>query len=400
MRTAVVFGAGSVGRGFLGQVLCGAGWTVTFLDVDAELVRALRTDGCYPHLTLGEGAPVRSVVGPVTALDARDTAGVVEVLVAAELAATSVGARALPAVADSLAAALRVRIEEGRPPLNVLLAENLHHCAQVMRGLLADRLPDLPAHVLDANLGLLETSIGRMIPAPEPSPGEPTLVAAEPYRLLPYDAAAAIGGPLEVPDLFADLSTPFSFYGDRKLYVHNLGHCVTACLGALAGLPLVWQAIERPEIRYLVRAAMIESVVALTDLYQVPPGPLLDHVDDLLHRFGNQALADTTARVSRDLPRKLAPDDRLLGAYRLARGRGLAARHLSLAIAAAAVLLESRDGWSADEVTTLLQTGAGDLLDGAAGALLDSQRAALMGDPDLRAQISLIDHTFEPSRIV
>lgn len=400
MRTAVVFGAGSVGRGFLGQLLCEGGWQVTFLDVDPALVDRLNTDAQYPHLTVGEGAPVRTMIGPVSAVDARNQEQAVDVLVSADLAATSVGARALLAVADTLARAIRGRLRAGRPPLDVLLAENVHDCAAVLRGLLAERLPDLSADVLDAQVGLVETSIGRMIPLPEPHPDDPTLVAAEPYRLLPYDAAAAHGAPLEVPGLVADLRVPFAYYGDRKLYVHNLGHCVTACLGSLLGLDLVWEAVERVELRYLVRAAMLESAAALSVHHQVSPAPLFDHVDDLLHRFGNRALGDTTARVSRDLDRKLAPDDRLLGAYRLARGHGFAARYLSLGIAAAAVLLERRDGWSAAAVTDRLRDGLGDLLTGEAAALLDAQRTALAAGADLAEQLRLIERTFEPSRVV
>jgi mannitol-1-phosphate 5-dehydrogenase len=399
MRKAVVFGAGSVGRGFLGQLLCDGGWSVTFLDVDPVVVAALATDHCYPHLTLSEDASVRTVVGPVTAVDVRDTPTAVRALCEADLVATCVGAGALPAVADILAEAVVRRIDARRPPFNVLLAENVHGCATVVRDLLTERLPDHAA-ALDTQLGLLETSIGRMIPAADATQSEPTLVRAEPYRILPYDAAAAVGEPLEIPGLVADLSVPFSFYGDRKLYVHNLGHCFAACLGVLLGDTKVWQSVERAEVRYLVRAAMLESAIGLASSYGVSLPPLAEHVDDLLHRFGNRALDDTTARVSRDLERKLAPDDRLFGAFRLARGQGLAARHLSLAIAAAALVLERRDGQSADGVAQVLERGAGGFLDGEARALLAEQRMAFADRADLSEQLRLIDHAFEPARVV
>jgi len=402
MRQAVIFGAGSVGRGFLGQLLCDAGWGVTFLDVDPVVVSALAAQGGYPHETLGAGICRRRMVGPVAALDARDTPRAVAALVAADLAATSVGGRALPAVADTLAAVLRQRIATARPPLNLLLAENVHDCAAVMRGLLAQRLPDLPADVLAANLGLLETSIGRMIPTPDPAvrDSEPTLVRVEPYQLLPYDAAAVLGEPLDVPGLVADPSVPFSYYGDRKLYLHNLGHCFTACLGRMLGLELVWEAIGRIDLRYLVRAAMAEAAVALAGRYGVSPGPLFDHMDDLLHRFGNRALADTTERVGRDLERKLAAGDRLLGAYLLAAGQGLPTRHLSLAIAAAGSLLLREDGWDADRLWRHLDAGLAGVLDGERRDLLAHQLDGLAGGLDVAAQLALLDHTFEPSRVL
>lgn len=401
-RAAVIFGAGSVGRGFLGQLLCTAGWTVTFLDVDRPLVAALARDRAYPHITLGGTATTRELIGPVTALDARDAEPAVAALLAADLVATSVGARALGSVADTLAEGIRRRIRAGRPPLNVLLAENVHDCASKVRELLVQRLPEVPTDVLTANVGLIETSIGRMIPGPESGalPSEPTAVCAEPYRLLPHDAAAVVGSPLRVPGLIADPDLPFSYYSDRKLHVHNLGHCFAACLGRLAGLDLVWQAIARLEIRYLVRAAMLESVVALIGRYHAPAGALLEHVDDLLHRFANRALGDTNRRVVRDLERKLGPDDRLLGAYRMAAQQGLGAQHLSLAVAAGAALLLRQPGWDEQRLWAHLDAGLADVLDEPRQRLLATQISGLADGFDFGAQLALIEQTYEPSHVL
>ncbi|HEY3337266.1 MAG TPA: hypothetical protein VGK18_02080 [Propionicimonas sp.] len=402
MRKAVVFGAGSVGRGFLGQLLCEAGWAVTFLDVDETLVATLASTGSYPHVTVGAGGPVRTMISPVTALDVRDVASAVEALDAAELAATSVGARALPAVADTLARALTRRIEHGRPPLNLLLAENVHDCAAVMRGLLAERLPGLIPQELAASLGLIETSIGRMIPAPDPAAtaAEPGIIVAEPYRFLPYDGAAVVGGLLDVPGLVSDAAIPFAFYGDRKLYVHNLGHCFTANLGLLVGDKRVCDSIGRPGIRYVVRAAMVESALSLALKYGANPGSLLDHVDDLLHRFDNRALGDTNQRVARDPERKLAAGDRLIGALRNALELEMPSRHLSLAVASGAVRLLAVPGWDDGRLWALLDAGLSDVMDAAQRRLLESQVQALAGGFDFCAQLELIGTTFEPSRVI
>lgn len=400
MRTAVIFGAGSVGRGFLGQLLCEAGWAVTFLDVSTELVDSLATNGSYLHVTVGSAGPIRTVIAPVTALDVRDGEAALEALVAAELAATSVGARALPAVADTLAVAIARRIELGRPPLNLLLAENVHHGAALMRALLAERLPGIPAATLAANLGLVETSIGRMIPATPPDGSEPGLVVAEAYKLLPYDGTAVVGEGIDVPGMVWDTGVPFSFYGDRKLYLHNLGHCFTANLGLLAGDELVCDAIGRPGIRYVVRAAMVESALALAARYRADPGKLLDHVDDLLHRFDNRALGDTNERVARDPERKLAAGDRLMGALRNALELGLPSRHLSLAVASGAVQLLGVPGWPEDRLWTHLHASLADLMDAAQLRLLRSQVQALENGFDFDAELERIGRTLEPSRVI
>lgn len=394
MRQAVIFGAGSVGRGFIGQLLCEAGWRVTFLDVAPELVKALAADGSYPHVTLSNAGSSRTLVGPVTAIDARDVKAAVQALAEADLAATSVGARVLPAVADTLAKAVALRIELGRPPLNVLLAENLHDCAAVMRSLLAVRLPELSADVLDAEVGLLETSIGRMIPVPNPEvlARQPSIIFAEPYKLLPYDASAARGQLPDVPGLVADSSVPFSFYLDRKLYVHNMGHCFTAYLGMLVGATTIWEAIADPGIRYLARAAMVETGIALSERYSTSAVDLLGYVDDLLRRFGNRALADTTERVGRDPGRKMAGGDRLLGAFEFAASQRLPAHHLSLAVAAGAVRLQRTEGWDATRLWRHLAANLADgVLDDSRRELIEAQVAALALGFDFAEQIDLIE---------
>ena len=67
-----------------------------------------------------------------------------------------------------------------------------------------------------------------------------------------------------------------------------MGHAICAYLGRLIGDDFLWQTIARPEIRNLVREAMVEIAGALATAYGRPISDLLDHVDDLLHRFTNR----------------------------------------------------------------------------------------------------------------
>ena len=46
--TFLQYGAGNIGRGFLGQLFGQAGYEVCFVDVNKEVISALNKDKCYP----------------------------------------------------------------------------------------------------------------------------------------------------------------------------------------------------------------------------------------------------------------------------------------------------------------------------------------------------------------
>lgn len=319
-RSVVVFGAGAVGRGFIGEIFSDAGWRVVFVDADAELVAALAS-GAYPHDTVATAGTVRKYVAGCTAVAAQDQTAVRRAVATADVVFTSVGVRNLPRVAPALAAGIADRGPAGRGPLDVFLAENLHDGAALVRGLLATELASQGAHpeqVL-AGVGVVECSIGRMIPVPTGAQRREhkALVAVEPYRELPFDVAACRAEVPDVPELVGDPTLDFEFFTERKLYVHNQGHCATAYLGGQAGHDEIARAIREPRIEEQVSAAMYAPARALARKYARPEADLLAHADDLLERFANTALHDTVERVGRDPERKLQRGERFLGALAL-----------------------------------------------------------------------------------
>ena len=60
---AVHFGAGNIGRGFVGLLLHEAGYEVVFADVNAELIDELAAADSYVVHEVGEGARDHTVTG-------------------------------------------------------------------------------------------------------------------------------------------------------------------------------------------------------------------------------------------------------------------------------------------------------------------------------------------------
>ncbi len=333
--TAIVFGAGNVGRGFLGQLFTESGYEVVLVDIDEPLLRVLNEHHGYKLALVDNERREELWIAPVRALHAGDTESVAAAVAEASLMATSAGARALPAVAKTVAAGLARRLSSPQAaPLNIIVCENLKDAADYFRGLVTRELPPRLQSALGKKVGFVETVIGRMVPllTPEQRAADPSFIAAEPYKELPVDREGFVGA---IPSVVGmEACDHFAAYVARKLYVHNGGHAVLAYLGYLRGLTYGYEALEDPAVRPLLEAAWVESRQGIAAAYQVSPRWLEAHADDLRRRFANRALGDTIVRLARDPLRKLAPDDRLVGAARLAEQAGVAPEALSWAIAA------------------------------------------------------------------
>lgn len=332
---AVMYGAGNIGRGFIGALFSQSGYEVAFVDVAKPVVEALQTRGSYPVRML-DGAGFEDIqIEHVDAIDGTDAEAVARAIARADVLATAVGANILKRIAPNIAAGLKLRFAESGKPLNILICENLMDANKVLEGMICGYLDAAEQAWFFENVGLVETSIGRMVPVQteQMKDGDALRVCVERYGYLPVDRDAFRG---EIPRIRNMVPfSPFDFYIRRKLYIHNLGHAATAYLGLYAGTPLIADAIDEPEILFLAQGAMLESAEALSGKYGVPLAEILRHIQDLLARFANRSLGDTCARVGADPVRKLAASDRLIGAARLCIEQGVTPAYLCVGAAGA-----------------------------------------------------------------
>ncbi len=331
---AVMYGGGNIGRGFIGALLSQSGYRVTFIDVAEPVVKHLQEKGCYPIRYVESTGYEDVLVENVTAVNGNDMEAASNVIANCDIMATAVGARILKFIVPNIVAGLRKRWAMGNKPLNIIVCENLMDANLVVEGMIKEQLTDEEKAKFDATVGLVEASIGRMVPVQteEMKDGEPMRVCVERYGFLPTDKAAFKGGVPEIKNMVP--FEPFDFYLKRKLYIHNMGHATCAYLGDLLGLEYIYQSIDVADVRILVQNAMLESATALSAKYGVELGGIVMHITDLLHRFTNAALKDTCARVGGDPGRKLSPDDRLIGSSALALAQGITPAYIAVGAAA------------------------------------------------------------------
>ena len=332
---AVMYGGGNIGRGFIGMLFSMSGYEVTFIDVAQPVIDGLNRDGRYPVRIVSNEGHEDIEVEHVRAVNGNDREAAAEAIAEADVIATAVGVNVLKFIVPNLAEGIRRRRARQGGPLNIIICENLVDANKVLEKLLKAELTKEEAAWLDENIGLVEASIGRMVPVQteEMKAGNPLRVCVERYGFLPVDKAAFRG---EIPEIKNMVPyEPFDYYIRRKLYVHNMGHAVCAYLGLYTHREYIYEAIEDSCIQNIVQNAMLESALALSKAYQMPVELLVRHFQDLLSRFKNQALKDTCARVGGDPKRKLSHTDRLIGSSLLCLEHGVQPVFISVGTAGA-----------------------------------------------------------------
>jgi mannitol-1-phosphate 5-dehydrogenase len=166
----------------------------------------------------------------------------------------------------------------------------------------------------------------------EKKKGNPLRVAVEPYNILPVDKDAFKGEIPDVKNLYP--YAPFNLFIERKLFMHNMSHALTAYLGFLRGYEYIYQAIGDFDIKYVAYKALTASAVALSIENKADIKFLFDHAENLLYRFTNVQLGDTVERVGKDTIRKLSVNDRLIGALKLAEKHNVNASYICIGVAA------------------------------------------------------------------
>ena len=161
---SVHFGAGNIGRGFIGQLLHESGYDITFVDIQDDLVDALKKEGHY-DVILADESEERVPVDRVTALHSVNEADeVTERLAEADLITTAVGPSVLPVLAPAIAKGLEERARRGGAPVNVIACENMIGASQALRGFVMEHVPDEHAEAVEEIAGFPNAAVDRIVP--------------------------------------------------------------------------------------------------------------------------------------------------------------------------------------------------------------------------------------------
>lgn len=313
---AVHFGAGNIGRGFIGQVLAEAGYGVVFVDVQDAVVEALRERGRYTVILADEDGTRLPVTGVTALHSVREAGEVVEAIAEADLVTTAVGPPVLPVLAPTIAGGLRERARRGGGPLNVIACENMVGASEALGEHVMGHLPEGEREGVAAVAGFPNAAVDRIVPEGDAG-GVDVLV--EPFYEWVVDAAGVVGTRPEVAGI--TYVEGIGAYIERKLLTVNTGHATAAYLGYRAGRQTIDEALADPEIRERVRATLVETGELLVREHGFDAEGLAAYREKVIARFENPRITDRVTRVARTPIRKLGRRERFVSpALRLLEG--------------------------------------------------------------------------------
>ncbi|AAM87629.1 mannitol-1-phosphate dehydrogenase [Yersinia pestis KIM10+] len=367
---ALHFGAGNIGRGFIGKLLADAGAQLTFADVNQPLLDELNKRKRYQVNVVGEQARVEEVKN-VSAVNS-GSPEVVALIAEADIVTTAVGPQILARIAATVAQGLITRHQQGNTrPLNIIACENMVRGTSQLKQHVFAALSEDEQIWVEQHVGFVDSAVDRIVPPSEAGSTDILAVTVETFSEWIVDGTQFKGQPPEIVGM--ELTDNLMAFVERKLFTLNTGHAITAYLGQLAGHQTIRDAILDPAVRQTVKGAMEESGAVLIKRYAFDPQKHAAYINKILSRFENPYLHDDVERVGRQPLRKLSAGDRLIKPLLGTLEYQLPHDSLVTGIAAAMSYRSEQDPQAQELVTLLAQLGPKAALAQISGLPADSE---------------------------
>ncbi len=272
---AVHFGAGNIGRGFVGLLLAEGGYELTFADVADQLIEQLQAADSYQVHEVGDELRAHDVRNFSAINSAKDAEALTAALASADVITTAVGVSILKYVAPAIAAGIAAR-PEGAPRVAVMACENAIGATDILETEVRSRYEgdDLDERAVFAN-----TAVDRIVPAQDPGLD----VTVENYYEWAIETGPFGDQPPEIPGVtwVPDLAP----YIERKLFTVNTGHATTAYFGYLAGVSKISDALADPDTEARVAAVLAETRALLVAKYGFDEAELEAYAAKIMRRF-------------------------------------------------------------------------------------------------------------------
>lgn len=328
MKKVVHFGAGNIGRGFIGALFSQSGYHVTFVDIADEIINQLNEEKTYLVKLATEQGEVTKIDHVSGLNNMTQESEVIEAIKTATYLTTAIGPNILPHIAPLIAKGIAERVKASDEKIYIIACENQISSTDILKNFILDYLEEETKTAMQDKVFFFNSAVDRIVPIQNTKGSLDVLVESyyewvvETKETIPH-----VEGMTIVEEL-----APFI---ERKLFTVNTGHAVIAYLGYRANKLTIDETLADPEVLQQVKATLNETGAYLIKQYNLNPDEHEKYINKIIQRFKNPYLNDGVTRVGRSPIRKLGPEDRLVRPAVQAQKAGLSFDYLAKAMAAA-----------------------------------------------------------------
>ena len=325
MKHAVHFGAGNIGRGFIGEILFKNGFHIDFVDVNNQIIHALNEKSKYEIEIAQEGQP-RIEIANVAGINSEEhPEQVIEAIQKADIITTAIGPNILPFIAELLAKGIEARRVAGNTQaLDVMACENMIGGSQFLYQEVKKYLRPEGLTFTEKYIGFPNAAVDRIVPVQ--SHEDPLFVVVEPFNEWVVETSRLKNPGLRLEEVhYEEDLEPFI---ERKLFSVNSGHATLAYIGAHYGAKTILEALHNPDIKSQIEAVLAEIRSLLIAKWNINEQELKNYHEVIMQRFENPFIVDDIRRVARTSIRKLGYDERFIRPIRELKECGLSYENL------------------------------------------------------------------------
>ncbi|WP_099974519.1 mannitol-1-phosphate 5-dehydrogenase [Lactobacillus terrae] len=322
---AVHFGAGNIGRGFIGETLSSNGFSIDFVDVNATIIDALKERHEYDIELASEGHK-KIHVDNVDGINNKDNPDqVIKAINSADVVTTAIGPKILPFIAELIAQGITERKDNNNEnPLDIVACENMIGGSQFLKDEVYKYLSDENKQFANKFIGFPNAAVDRIVPLQKHD--DPLAVSVEPFKEWVIDKSQMKNNSFKLDGVeYVEDLEPFI---ERKLFSVNTGHATVAYTGEYLGYKTIGEAIGDVKVLEQLKNVLRETGSLLIDKWDFDSKSLKEYQEKIISRFENKYISDDILRVGRTPIRKLGHDERFIRPIRELKNRNLSYENL------------------------------------------------------------------------
>lgn len=322
---AVHFGAGNIGRGFIGEILFKNNFEIVFVDINSKIIDTLNKRGRYD---------IELAATDITTIHVKNVRGinnelepgrVTQEITDADIITTAIGPKVLEFIAPLIADGLKQKLSVGNDhPVDIIACENMIGGSEHLKQYVSKYLTDLEREQLDKFVGFPNAAVDRIIPLQNND--DPLFVSVEPFKEWIIEESRMKNPKLKLEGI--KYKQNLEPYIERKLFSVNTGHATVAYTAKMLNYSTIKDAIADDKVLSQLEAVLRETGELLISRWNFNKEKHQAYQRLIIERFKNPFISDNVVRVGRTPIRKLGYNERFILPIRQLKERDLSYDYL------------------------------------------------------------------------